>query len=139
MIFRCALALTGALVFAAALPAQAETNALSGASALAAKAPGEGAGPSQLFPPLPSLASLPPSAAEQLEDVAPAGNGRRTVKKGRKTVSRKIVAEPAVRMVVSDESQAYLTQVDRKLDELLHMPAHAAHGGADAVSVAWTR
>jgi len=139
MISRCALALTGALVFVAALPARAETNALSGASALAAKAPGQGAGPSQLFPPLPSLASLPPSAAEQVEEVAPAANGRRTGKKGRKTVWRKAVVEPTVRMVVSDESQAYLTQVDRKLDELLHAPAHAARGGADAVSVAWTR
>lgn len=139
MISRCALALTGALVFIAALPARAETNALSGASALAAKPPGEGAGPSQLFPPLPSLASLPPSAAEQLEDVAPAGNVRRTGKKGHKTASRKTVVEPTVRMVVSDESQAYLTQVDRKLDELLHAPAHTAHGAPDAVSVAWTR
>ncbi|MGG1945808.1 hypothetical protein AB1286_13440 [Trinickia sp. NRRL B-1857] len=139
MISRSALALTGALVFVAALPARAETNALNGSSALAAKPPGEGAGPSQLFPPLPSLASLPPSAAEQVEDVAPAGNGHRTGKKGRKAVWRKTVAEPTVRMVVSEESQAYLTQADRKLDELLHAPAHAAHGGADAVSVAWSR
>jgi hypothetical protein len=139
MISRSVLALTGALVFVAALPARAETNALSGASALAAKPPGEGAGPSQLFPPLPSLASLPPSAAEQVEEVAPAANGRRTGKKGRKAAWHKTVAEPTVRMVVSDESQAYLTQVDRKLDELLHAPARTAHGGADAVSVAWTR
>ena len=135
MISRSALALTGALVFAAIPPAQAETSGVS------AKASGEGAGPSQLFPPLPSLASLPPSSAEQLEDVAPpaAGGHRSSGRKGRKAAAHRTVAEPSIRMVVSDESQAYLAQVDRKLDDILHASARAAHGGADAVSVASTR
>ncbi|WP_116138181.1 hypothetical protein [Trinickia diaoshuihuensis] len=136
MISRSALALAGALLAAGTLPAHAETNALAGA---ASKLSGESAGPGQLFPPLPSLASLPPSAAEQVEDAAPANGGRRTGKKGHKSASRKSAAEPVVRVVVSDESQLYLTQVDRKLDDILHASARSAHGGADTVSVAWTR
>lgn len=133
MISRSALALIGALSLAAALPVHAEPNAL------AVKPSSESAGPNQLFPPLPSLASLPASSAEQLEEAAPAGNAHRSGKKGHRIASRKTVAEPSIRVVVSDESQAYLAQVDRKLDDALRNPVREGRAGTDAVSLAWTR
>ena len=133
MISRSALALIGALSLSAALPSHAQTPAPS------VKPSPENAGPNQLFPPLPSLASLPASSAEQLEEVAPVGNTHRSGKKARRTTWRKPAAEPSIRMVVSDESQAYLTEVDRKLDDVLRNPAHDARTGGDTVSLAWTR
>ncbi|MGN6232152.1 MAG: hypothetical protein ACTHNZ_13450 [Trinickia sp.] len=139
MISRTALALTCAFGFAAMPPAQAQTNALGNAAALSAKPPAEGAGPNQLFPPLPSLASLPPSAAEQIEEAPAVGSAHRSGKRGRRAAPHRSVAETSVRMVVSDESQAYLTEVDRKLDEALHNTAREGRVGADAVSVALTR
>lgn len=133
MISRSALALIGALSLSAALPTQAQTPALS------VKPSSENAGPNQLFPPLPSLASLPASAAEQLEEAAPVSSAHRAGKKGRRTAWRKPAPEPSIRMVVSDESQAYLTEVDRKLDEVLCNPTRDGSTGTDAVSLAWTR
>jgi hypothetical protein len=139
MISRTALALICALGFAAMPPAHAQSNALANAASLSAKPPAEGAGPNQLFPPLPSLASLPPSAAEQVEEAAPINSPHRAGKKGRRTAPHRSVAETSVRMIVSDESQAYLTEADRKLDEALRSTVRDGHAGADAVSVAWTR
>ena len=139
MISRTALALTCAFGFAAMPPAQAQTNALGNAAALSAKPPAEGAGPNQLFPPLPSLASLPPSAAEQIEEAPAVGSAHRSAKRGRRAAPHRSVAETSVRMVVSDESQAYLTEVDRKLDDALRNTAREGRVGADAVSVALTR
>ena len=140
MISRTALALTGALGFAALPSAHAQTNALGNAAALSEKPSAPAAGPNQLFPPLPSLASLPPSAAEQIEDAPAVSGGHRSGKgKSRRAPLHRAMAETSVRMVVSDESQAYLTEVDRKLDEALRNTAREGHAGADAVSVAWTR
>lgn len=135
MISRSALALIGTLNLGltVALPAHAEANAA------AVKPSAESAGPNQLFPPLPSLASLPASAAEQVEEAAPVGNPHRSGKKTRRVASRKAVVETSVRVMVSDESQAYLTEVDRKLDEALRNPPHEGRTGGDAVSLAWTR
>lgn len=135
MISRSALVLIGALHLglAAAPPVHAESNAA------ALKPSAETAGPNQLFPPLPSLASLPASSAEQLEEAAPAGNARRPGKKVRRVAGRRAVAEPSVRVVVSEESQAYLAEADRKLDDALRNAAHEGRTGADAVSLAWTR
>ncbi|RDU98278.1 hypothetical protein [Trinickia dinghuensis] len=137
MISRSVLALIGALGLGlAAIPAaHAETSALGNAAALSAKTAAEGAGPNELFPPLPSLASLPPSAAEQVEEAAPVVSGRRPGKKGRRVVWHRAAAEPSVRMIVSDESQAYLNEVDRKLDDALRNTGHEA----GTVSVALTR
>jgi hypothetical protein len=133
MMIRSALASIGALMFAAALPVHAEPNAA------AVKPSPESAGPSQLFPPLPSLASLPPSSAEQLEEATPVRNARRPGKKVRRTVWRRNIVEPTVRVIVSDESQAYLTEVDHKLDDALRNAARDGRTGTDAVSLAWTR
>lgn len=135
MISRSALVLIGALNLglAAAAPVHAESNAA------AVKPSSENAGPNELFPPLPSLASLPASSAEQLEEAAPASNARRPGKRIRRVAGRKSVVEPSVRVIVSDESQAYLSEVDRKLDDALRNAAREGRTGTDAVSLAWTQ
>lgn len=135
MIASFALPLAGCLALAAALPAQAETTALGGAT------PGafEAAGPNQLFPPLPSLASLPPSSADQIEDAAPVANSHRSGKKGRRAPPARKTIEPSVRVIVSEETQAYLTEVEHKLDDALRAPARDSRGPAGAVSVAQIR
>ncbi|MGN6651430.1 hypothetical protein [Trinickia sp.] len=129
---RSALALIAAFGLVSALPVHAESNAP------AVKPSSETAGPNQVVPPLPSLASLPASSAEQLEEAAPAGNARRPGKKTRHVAGRKAFVEPSIRVVVSDESQAYLTEVDRKLDDALRN-TRDGRTGTDAVSLAWTR
>ncbi|WP_206950854.1 hypothetical protein [Trinickia acidisoli] len=139
MIFRFSLPLAGLVALAAALPAHAQTNALGGASVLSVKPPTESAGPSQLFPPLPSLASLPPSAAEQVEEAAPITSGRHSGKRARRAAWHKAVVEPSIRVVVSDESEAYLAEVDRKLDNALLSATRDPRVSATAVSVASTR
>lgn len=140
MISRSAFLLPGALVLALLPAAHAETTALGGASPLSVKPSAEAAGPNQLFPPLPSLASLPPSAAEQLEEttttVAPAG--RRHGKKAHRPTPHKVV-ETSVRMVVSDASQAYLADVEHKLDDALRAAPRDSRASAGAVSVAQAR
>ncbi|HTH72953.1 MAG TPA: hypothetical protein VL635_00965 [Trinickia sp.] len=138
MISRSAFLLSGALVLALLPAAHAETTALGGASPLSVKPPAEAAGPNQLFPPLPSLASLPPSAAEQLEEPAAASPGRRHGKKAHRPAPHK-VAETSVRMVVSDASQAYLTDVEHKLDDALRAAPRDSRASAGAVSVAQAR
>lgn len=140
MISRTALTLIGAFGFAAMPPAHAQTNALGNAATLSEKPPAPSAAPNQLFPPLPSLASLPPSTAEQIEDAPAVSSPHRSGKgKSRRAPLHRAAAETSVRVIVSDESQAYLTEVDRKLDEALRNTAREGHAGADTVSVAWTR
>lgn len=140
MISRFALLFTSALALALGPAARAETTALGGAAPLSVKPPAEAAGPNQLFPPLPSLASLPPSAAEQLEEpsTTAASPSRRHGKKAHRPAPRK-VAETSVRMVVSDASQAYLTEVERKLDDALRATPRDSRASAGAVSVAQAR
>jgi len=139
MISRFALMIAGSLACVAALPAYAETGAPGSAAPLSVKPSAEAAGPNELFPPLPSLASLPPSSAEQLDEAAPIPGGRRGGKKARRGGPRKGVETSMVRVVVSEESQAYLADVDRKLDDALRNAPQDAHVTAGAVSVAQAR
>lgn len=135
MIASFTLPLAGCLALTAALPVQAETTALGGATPSAFEA----AGPKQLFPPLPSLASLPPSSAEQIEDAAPVPSGRRSGKKGRRASPARKAVEASVRVVVSEETQAYLSEVEQKLDDALRAPARDSRRPAGPVSVAQIR
>lgn len=140
MISRFAFLLSGALALVLSPAARAETAALGGASPLSVKPSAEAAGPNQLFPPLPSLASLPPSAAEQLDEPAAthASPGHWHAKKAHRSAPHK-VAETRVRMVVSDASQTYLTQVERELDDALRATPRDSRASAGAVSIAQTR
>lgn len=94
------------------------TSALAGQSA---SQPGSGtqtgsvapvaAAPDKVYPPLPTLAMLPP-ATDDDEDTAP----RPTARKRRlHTLERRFAAPPA-RLVVSDASRAYLGGIEKQLD-----------------------
>lgn len=129
----------GLLALNFAAQAYAQTSAPASASPLSVKPSAEAAGPNELFPPLPSLASLPPSSADPLDEAAPISAGHRGGKKARKGAPRKVVETSTVRVVVSDESQAYLADVDRKLDDALRSAPRDAHVIGNAVSVAQAR
>lgn len=133
--------LAACLTLAVSLPLHAQTGSHGGASP-SSKAAAEAAGPNELFPPLPSLASLPPSSSQQLEeDAAPVTTARRSGKKTRRVIPHK-AAETTVRVIVSDESLAYLATVERTLDDALRDASHDArdrHPIAGPVSIAEVR
>ncbi|RKP44300.1 hypothetical protein [Trinickia fusca] len=113
---------------------------LATSKALTAK-PTESAAPNQLFPPLPSLASLPGSGADEADDgPATPATTRHGSKKSRRGPAHKVaVVETSVRVVVSDESHTYLATVERKLDEVMQGSTREARVPTDAVSLAMTR
>jgi hypothetical protein len=94
------------------------------------------AAPNQVFPPIPSFASLPPSGGDS-DDDTPAPAETHHSKKGRRAPAKK-APEMQVRMVVSDESHAYLTNVETQLDALLQAPSRDRHVAAGSVAVAMT-
>lgn len=111
-----------------------------GAPAMKFVAPAD---PDKLLPPLPPLASLPTSAAQDVEDLkddAPVPRGTHRSKKALRARAHSTKpAEIVVRTVVSPESRAYLASMSSKLDAVLRGTANDARSAADAVSVAMTR
>jgi len=99
--------------------------------------------PDKLLPPLPPLASLPISAAQDVEDTkdeAPTTHGTHRSKKALRSRAHAVKpAEIVVRMVVSPESRTYLMSMSGKLDAVLRGTANDARSASDAVSVAMTR
>ncbi|MBB5423629.1 hypothetical protein QF000_002001 [Paraburkholderia atlantica] len=70
----------------------------------------------KVYPPLPTLAMLPPSTGD--DDDLPAA--RSTSRNKKKTQKRDChCAMPTPRLVVSDESRAYLKDIERQLDSAL--------------------
>lgn len=102
----------GMLLCANAWAGPLDVSAPASTQTIAALAPAA----QKVYPPLPTLAMLPPSAADDEEPPA-----RTTSKKGRKT--RHVVDckcnGPEPRLVVSDESRAYLKDVERRIETAL--------------------
>ncbi|ATJ85288.1 hypothetical protein [Ralstonia solanacearum] len=73
------------------------------------------AAPDRVYPPLPTLAMLPPPQAGGSEPAAPAATGRRKTA----TIKLRKSAEPTPRMVVSDTSHAYLASLEHQLEQAL--------------------
>lgn len=71
----------------------------------------------KVYPPLPSLAMLPPGGGSEVEP-APAVRTRGGKRKAAFVQVRK-PAEPVPRMVVSDASHTYLVGVERQLEAAL--------------------
>jgi hypothetical protein len=70
---------------------------------------------SRVYPPLPTLAMLPPSSSEDDDIPAP-----HSVSHKRKTHQREChCTGPMPRLVVSDASRAYLKDIERQLDVAL--------------------
>lgn len=81
--------------------------------------PATAAAPDKVYPPLPSLAMLPPSGGGGAEvEPAPAVHTRGNKRKVMTTQWRK-AAEPVPRMVVSEASHTYLAGIERQLEVAL--------------------
>jgi hypothetical protein len=138
-----AAALTAAATVQASPPAADATGASLGAAKPFVAKSAESAAPNQLFPPLPSLSSLPQSGTEDAEESAGPGTSvSHRGKKGRRAAPPRKVVETTVRVVVSDASHAYLADVDHQLDQALQGTAREVRGpagSAGAVAVAMSR
>lgn len=71
----------------------------------------------KVYPPLPSLAMLPPGGGAEIEP-APAAHTRGSKRKVVTTQWRK-ATEPVPRMVVSEASHTYLAGIERQLEVAL--------------------
>lgn len=78
--------------------------------------PATAAAPDRVYPPLPSLAMLPPGGSAEAEPapVAHTRGKRRVV-----TTQWRKAAEPVPRMVVSEASHTYLAGIERQLEVAL--------------------
>jgi hypothetical protein len=134
----CVAALACGTAFAAPPADNAQSapaSPLGSSAAFVVKPATISAAPDQLFPPVPSLASLPPPAGGE-DDDAPAPTSNRHAKKSRRAPVRTVPVQ--VHMVVTDESRALLTAVEKKLDEALQAGPRDRRPTADGVSVATT-
>ncbi|RKP50189.1 hypothetical protein D7S86_18795 [Pararobbsia silviterrae] len=97
------------LLAATALHAHADPSAAKAASGASAAAPASAA-PDKVYPPLPTLAMLPPSSGD--DDPPP--------KPSRKKGGPKIKNDmPTPHMVVSDTSRNYLNSVEEEIDHAM--------------------
>ncbi|MFP6562804.1 hypothetical protein WJ542_31565 [Paraburkholderia sp. B3] len=108
--------LTVAVSFASTVcAAQSGTAATASAQSAAAAVP---AATDKVYPPLPTLAMLPPPTSDDDDETAPATH--RASKHGKKSRRPEChCSAPSPHLVVSDESRAYLQDVERKLDVAL--------------------
>ncbi|MEX3787912.1 hypothetical protein [Paraburkholderia sp. BR14374] len=70
----------------------------------------------KVYPPLPTLAMLPPSTGDDDDLPAPRSSSRNKKKTQKRDCH---CAMPTPRLVVSDESRAYLKDIERQLDSAL--------------------
>jgi hypothetical protein len=96
---------------APAAPRTAAAVATPVTTAAAAAAPATPAASDKVYPPLPSLAMLPPGSDDE-DDPPPKPSQR---KKKSRAQDRKCVT-PTAHMVVSDASHAYLDNIEKQLD-----------------------
>ncbi|EDZ97644.1 conserved hypothetical signal peptide protein [Burkholderia sp. H160] len=75
------------------------------------------ASPDKVYPPLPTLAMLPPSTGDDDDLPAPRSTSHNNKKKTHQRDCR--CAMPTPRLVVSDESRTYLKDIERQLDSAL--------------------
>jgi hypothetical protein len=106
--------IAAALLFSASACAGSPDAPASPSMQVASLAPA----PLKVYPPLPTLAMLPPASSDDSDD-APAS--RSAMKKGKKV--RRVVDckcnGPEPRLVVSDDSRIYLKDVEARLDAAL--------------------
>jgi hypothetical protein len=110
----CALSLAWAATSAHAQPADAKAAAASPASGASTAA--ANAAPDKVYPPLPTLAMLPPPQSD--DDDAPAAPAKRGSRGKKGAVVRKNEM-PAARLVVSDTSRSYLTSIEQEIDHAM--------------------
>jgi hypothetical protein len=91
------------------------SGAWAGQPAASAPATATNAAADTVYPPLPSLAMLPPTSGDDDDLPAPRSPSRK--KKGRQRDCH--CAMPTPRLVVSDTSRAYLKDIEHQLDSAL--------------------
>jgi hypothetical protein len=87
-----------------------------GAPATAATAAATVASADKVYPPLPTLAMLPPSSGDDDDLPAPRSSSRNRKKTHQRDCH---CAMPTPRLIVSDESRVYLKDIERQLDAAL--------------------
>nr|WKF60563.1 hypothetical protein HUO10_005084 [Paraburkholderia busanensis] len=79
--------------------------------------PAASAAADKVYPPLPSLAMLPPPGANDEDAPSPKpATHRRKTRTPVQTVERRMPMAPVAKLVVSDASHAYLDGVQRQID-----------------------
>ncbi|HWT37898.1 MAG TPA: hypothetical protein VN289_16530 [Paraburkholderia sp.] len=114
VVLAASLALAAFMSEAAFAGQPAVAGTLSANGATASPATSAAASADKVYPPLPTLAMLPPSAGDEDEPLAapkPASKKR----KARAPVDVRPTA-PAARLVVSDTTRTYLRSVEKQLD-----------------------
>ena len=112
---RTLFALCTPLLATLLLSAQA-TTAVAANTSQPATATAPSAAADKVYPPLPSLALLPPDSGDDEPLPSPGGASRK--KHGHAVVRVRQVA-PAVKLIVTDESRAYLQDIEKQLDAAL--------------------
>lgn len=77
-----------------------------------------GPAPQKVYPPLPTLAMLPPATSDDDEPPPPVKSSGRKGKKQRRIVDCRCNG-PEPRLVVSEESRTYLKDVEHRIDTAL--------------------
>jgi hypothetical protein len=108
-LFLCASLFLSSHAFAGALDVSAPATSQVFAATMPASA--------KVYPPLPTLAMLPPSSVDD-DDAPMTRASAKKSKKPRHVVDCRCSA-PEPRLVVSDESRSYLKDVDSRLDAAL--------------------
>lgn len=78
-----------------------------------------GPAPQKVYPPLPTLAMLPPATSDDDEPPPPAKSSGKKGKKQRHVVADCRCNGPEPRLVVSEESRTYLKDVEHRIDTAL--------------------
>ncbi len=101
-----------------AMPAFAAEPGADARPALSAPAAAAAPAADKVYPPLPSLAMLPPASGNDELSAPHVGHTARARMKAPPAQERKSLA-PVVRLVVSDASRAYLDKIAHQLDQAL--------------------
>jgi hypothetical protein len=115
------LAAAAALAFASLAPAAWAGQAGASTAPVAQMVqPAPGAAADKVYPPLPTLAMLPPtSSGDEDEPLSPPTHSSSHSKKKVRHPDCHCSGAPVVHLVVSDTSRAYLQDVEHKLDVAL--------------------
>jgi hypothetical protein len=109
--YRLTLLATSLLLATSALAGQPGSAAQAGATLTVAAIPPAPAAADKVYPPLPTLAMLPPATDD--DDEPPV---KPSVKKKKMRAPSQKWTQPTARLVVSDESHAYLGDIEKQLD-----------------------
>ncbi|SPB18607.1 hypothetical protein NOV72_05807 [Caballeronia novacaledonica] len=109
---RIVILASATLISASALAGPLDVSAPASVQTLAALGPAL----QKVYPPLPTLAMLPPAAVD--EEDPPARSASKKGKKTRRVVDCKCNG-PEPRLVVSDESRTYMKDVEHRIDVAL--------------------